>query len=500
MFVRLVKNLNRSSYICGDYNIDLLKIKANRHFNDFFNNLITVGFFPKITLPTRFTEQSSSLIDNVFSNNIDERESSGILLNQISDHQFLFTYIEKLSYIERVPKFIDIEKNDANSLENFIQELNDMNIYDQLLKPIDSSPHENYVIFMKLIQEAKNTHFPKKTVKFNKKKHKKSKWMTYGILNSINKKDRLYKLLLKTDVNSDKYAALKATFKQYKETLRRSIKEAKKLYYHRTFLLYQNNVRKTWSVIKETLQRKKKHELPNEFVWNNHVITDMNEIGVPQGSVLGPLLFLIYINDLPLMSNIFSMLMYADDTTLYCNIDQHVNENDINVELAKLSEWLGASKLALNISKTKFMVFHTSNKAVKYPNLKINNTDIEHVFEFNFLGVIFNSHMNWNTHINYIATKISKIVGILYRLKDIYPQSVLLTRYNSLILPHFHYCLLLWGSSIKENHPLHLLQKKAVRIIDNSHYIAHTEPICKVHRLLKLPDMFSIALWKFTIN
>ena len=116
--------------------------------------------------------------------------------------------------------------------------------------------------------------------------------------------------------------------------------------------------------------------------------------GVPQGSVLGPLLFLIYINDLSLVSNIFSMLMYADDITLYYNIDQHVNEDDINVELAKLSEWLGANKLALNISKTKFMVFHTSNRAVKYPNLKINNTDIEHVFEFNFLGVILNSHMH----------------------------------------------------------------------------------------------------------
>ena len=113
------------------------------------------------------------------------------------------------------------------------------------------------------------------------------------------------------------------------------------------------------------------------------------------------------------------MLMYADDTTLYCNIDQYVNEDVINVELAKLSEWLGASKLALNISKIKFMVFHTSNRAVKYPNLKINNTDIEHVFEFNILGVMFNSHMNWNTHINYIASKISRTVGILYRLKDL---------------------------------------------------------------------------------
>ena len=130
------QTLNRSSYICRDYNMDLLKIKTSKHFNDFFDNLITVEFFPKITLPTRLTEQSSTLIDNVFSNNLVKKETSGILLSHISDHQFLFTYIEKLSYIKKVPKFVDIEKTDANSLENFIRELNDMNIYDQLLKPV----------------------------------------------------------------------------------------------------------------------------------------------------------------------------------------------------------------------------------------------------------------------------------------------------------------------------------------------------------------------------
>ena len=105
----------------------------------------------------------------------------------VSRHCILFCII-----LLCVPKLVDIEKTDVNSLENFIQELNDMNIYDQLLKPIDSCPHENYDIFMKLIQDDKKLHL----VKFNKKKHKKSKWMTYGILNYINKKDRLYKLLL----------------------------------------------------------------------------------------------------------------------------------------------------------------------------------------------------------------------------------------------------------------------------------------------------------------
>ena len=96
------------------------------------------------------------------------------------------------------------------------------------------------------------------------------------------------------------------------------------------------------------------------------------DTGALQCSVLGPLLFPIYINDLPLISNKVKMVMYTDDTILFCNIDNNVTEDVINHELYQIYEWLGANKLALNVSKTKFMVFHIRNKSVKYPNLLIN--------------------------------------------------------------------------------------------------------------------------------
>ena len=90
---------------------------------------------------------------------------------------------------------------------------------------------------------------------------------------------------------------------------------------------------------------------------------------------------------MPLVSKIFTILIYADDTTLYCNVNNNVTDDLLNYEFSKICDWLGANKLALNVSKTKFMVFHTFNKHVIYLKLNINGNNIERVTNFNFLGL-----------------------------------------------------------------------------------------------------------------
>ena len=151
---------------------------------------------------------------------MDETGTSGILLNNISDHQMIFIYEENVSYITEVPKFIKIEKSDDRSMHAFVNELNEFNIHDQLQSALNTNPQENYHTFIKLLSSAKNKHLPKRIVRFNKKEQKKAKWLTNGILKSINTKDKMYKKLMKVDnLDEAMYANLKTEFNDYKKNI-----------------------------------------------------------------------------------------------------------------------------------------------------------------------------------------------------------------------------------------------------------------------------------------
>ena len=206
--------------------------------------------------------------------------------------------------------------------------------------------------------------------------------------------------------------------------------------------------------------------------------------GVPQGSNLGPLLFLIYINDLPNCLETTHASMFADDTNLACEGDSSEQiEQKLNNDLNNVQTWLTSNKLTLNKEKTEFMIIGSRSKISnlsRNPNIVIGNHSVERVQDKKVLGVKIDKELKWKDHIDAQCKKISKNVALIRRAKNFTIEQTLLTMYNALMLPHLTYCSNVWHDGNNTNmNKLVKLQKRAARVITGSNYEIRSSDIFK---------------------
>ena len=183
----------------------------------------------------------------------------------------------------------------------------------------------------------------------------------------------------------------------------------------------------------------------------NNVNSEINFIhcGVPQGSILGPLLFLLYINDLPNCHLLSDVRMYADDTNLtFASKDPEELFSSLTHDLSNLKQWLDSNRLSLNVLKTKCLFTGTKHKISLLPSeprICLDGHLIERVNSCKSLGVQVDETLSWEAHISEVVGKVAKVLAALRRLRPICPQSTLFTIYKSLVLPHLDYCSAVWG-------------------------------------------------------
>ena len=211
--------------------------------------------------------------------------------------------------------------------------------------------------------------------------------------------------------------------------------------------------------------------------------------GIPQGSVLCPLLFILYINDIQQCSELISIVLFADDTNiLYSDTCLKKLNEIIQNEMNEITDWLNANKLSINTEKTKFILFRSKNKKVNSSiNISINNNNIRQVTNITFLGIVIDQFLTWSNHLDLTTKKIIKCAAIISRIRHFTNLNSLKLIYYALVYPYLTYGNLLWGNTYKSRfQKLVNIQKKIVRLMTFKSYFDHSEPIFNDLQILNL--------------
>ena len=231
--------------------------------------------------------------------------------------------------------------------------------------------------------------------------------------------------------------------------------------------------------------------------------------GVPQGSSLGPLLFLIYINDLPNSSEVLSFKIFADDTNLFASAkDLKSLELLMNSELKKVKEWCDINKLSINLKKTNFMIIKPQRKKNMNISINITNRDgschsLEQKDHIKYLGVMIDSSLSWKYHISYVCAKLSRNIGIISKLRYYLSVNQLKQIYYNLIYPYISYAIVAWGSTCKTNlQKIQTKQNRVIRLIFfatlSGKNTASALPLLNIMDILTVNNVYRLHTLKFT--